>query len=389
MKERIDKNKIKEKDIYGETKMYCLTKVNFTLKDPNWLPFIQKEIDDVLGIKTKPIKMIVSLLEEFPFNLLDEGMLAKITKSIYINGVHGFLSEMPIKEIVSTIEKATSFREIYVIFKTENKVLEKLLNKIGITISNIQLDLIEFGDCCLRIDRSKEPYCQIFVKDLPKEEKLVLVMFYRCYDIPFIWTDSSGIEISISEEVYSFYKRQIIELQTKRLAKICKRLLDISGLAEGSHVSIKIKPCEITYDIYRKDTRSIITDRGQYIFENEARIDEETTTFVLAHEVAHIKQNARQYRFFKPVMQAREYNADKLATQYLLQLGFKNIPAIAEKAFQSQSLIWSPIFHRQKGDKIINYFTRTHPSDEQRVARIRKIVDYRYRKGGFYERENR
>lgn len=150
-------------------KMLCLAKVKFDLRDPDEIYFAQREIDSFLGVKTKFVKTIATLVREKPFNLLNDEVIHLITRLVYMGEGQGFLAEIPPREIISIVKMATFFREIYVIFKAENnaKVI-KLLNKIGLVITSEQLK-------DEKIDPS--PYAQIIFKNLPDQNKLVTVRF--------------------------------------------------------------------------------------------------------------------------------------------------------------------------------------------------------------------
>jgi tRNA G10 N-methylase Trm11 len=150
--------------------MLCLAKVKFDLRDPDELYFAQREIDSLLGEKTKFVKTIASLIKEEPFNLLDDETIHLITRLVYMGEGQGYLAEIPFREIISIVKRATFFREIYVIFEAGNnpKRLEDLLNKIGVTISIEQLNNE-------KIDPN--PYTQIFLKNLKGTSKLVAIRF--------------------------------------------------------------------------------------------------------------------------------------------------------------------------------------------------------------------
>jgi len=159
--------------------MLCLAKVKFDLRDPDEIFFAQREIDSLLGTKTKFVKTIASLIKEKPFNLLNDEVIHLITRLVYMGEGQGFLAEILPQEIVSVAKRATFFREIYVIFSAKggsasggeaenNKEILDLLNKIGLAITSEQLD-------SKKIDLN--PYTQIFFGELPEKNKLVAIRF--------------------------------------------------------------------------------------------------------------------------------------------------------------------------------------------------------------------
>lgn len=150
--------------------MYSLAKVKFDLRDPDELYFAQREIDSLLGTKTKVIKTISSLFRRKPFSLLDEEVIHLITRLVYMGEGQGFLAKIPIREILDIVKRATFFREIYLIFESENnvEVLKDILNKIGLQVSSEQLQN-------RKIDPN--PYTQIFLKNLNNKNNLVTIRF--------------------------------------------------------------------------------------------------------------------------------------------------------------------------------------------------------------------
>lgn len=147
--------------------MLCLAKVKFDLRDPDEIYFSQREIDSLLGTKTKFIRTIASLIKEKPFSLLDDEVIHLISRLVYMGEGQGFLAELSIGEMVSIVKRATFFREIYIIFEAENstEVLRELLSRIGLTIDDDQLKNKKIA---------LNPYTQIFLKELPNQNELLV-----------------------------------------------------------------------------------------------------------------------------------------------------------------------------------------------------------------------
>lgn len=150
--------------------MLCLAKVKFDLRDPDEVYFSQREIDSLISTKTKFVKTIGTLIKEQPFSLLDDEVIHLITRLIYMGEGQGFIAEIPDREMSSIVRNATFFREIYVIFKEENKVevLQKKFEKIGVPINGEQLE-------SKQIDPN--PYTQIFLKKISGENIIITIRF--------------------------------------------------------------------------------------------------------------------------------------------------------------------------------------------------------------------
>ncbi len=94
------------------TKLFCLGKIKFDLRDPDEVYFAQKEFDALLGVKTTFIKTIAVLMREKPFSLLDDNVIHLITRLPYLGEGQGLLVKLPVRELVSIVKNATFFRNI-------------------------------------------------------------------------------------------------------------------------------------------------------------------------------------------------------------------------------------------------------------------------------------
>ncbi len=147
--------------------MFLLAKVKFDLRDPDEIHFAQREIDSLLETKTEFIKTLASLFKEKPFNLLDDEVINLITRLVYLGEGQGFLAKIPPINIVNIVKRVTFFREIYIIFESEN--IKETLEKIGLVINEGLLD-----------NRRIDPnfYTQIFLKNIKEtHNKLVTIRF--------------------------------------------------------------------------------------------------------------------------------------------------------------------------------------------------------------------
>lgn len=148
--------------------MICLGKIKFDLRDPDELFFAQKELESLLDTKTKLLKTIALLVKDTPFNLLDENVIHLITRLVYLGEGQGLLAELPTCKILNVVKNATFLREFYVILQCDNKQVKTSLNKIGLTVTEEQLqnEVINLNS-----------YTQIFSKQLPDRNKLITIRF--------------------------------------------------------------------------------------------------------------------------------------------------------------------------------------------------------------------
>lgn len=147
--------------------IYCLAKLKFDLRDPDEVYLAQKEIDSLLSTQTEFIKALACLFRKKPFSLLDEDVIHLINRLVYLGEGQGFLAKFPPTNIVNAVRRATFFREIYVIFETENIV--ETLKKIGLVVENKLLE-------ASKVDLNS--YTQVFIKDGENSKnKLVTIRF--------------------------------------------------------------------------------------------------------------------------------------------------------------------------------------------------------------------
>ncbi|MEM3396523.1 MAG: hypothetical protein QW620_01865 [Thermoplasmata archaeon] len=146
--------------------MFVLAKLKFDLRDADETYFAEREIESLLNTKTLRVRTIASLLKEEPFRLLDDEVVHIMTRLTYLGEVQGFVSEIDGINLLDVAKCATFFREIYAIFRSEEKEIREMLKKGG--IEEIRQSLVEGKN-------TVNPYIQIFVQSITSTEKLVTV----------------------------------------------------------------------------------------------------------------------------------------------------------------------------------------------------------------------
>ncbi len=151
------------------TKLLCLGKIKFDLRDPDEVYFAQKEFDSLLGVKTAFIKTIASLMREKPFSLLDDHVIHLISRLPYLGEGQGLFAKLPIREFISIVKKVTFLREIYIIFEVKTvDEIKSILFEMGLKISDIKLQ---------HESLNINPYSQLFLKPLKDDKILATIKF--------------------------------------------------------------------------------------------------------------------------------------------------------------------------------------------------------------------
>lgn len=151
------------------TKLLCLGKIKFDLRDPDEVHFAQKEFEALLEVKTAFIKTIAALMREKPFSLLDDHVIHLISRLPYLGEGQGLLAKIPVREIISIVKKATFLREIYIIFEAKTvDETKSILSEIGLKIGNIVLQ--------------PEPlnvnlYSQLFLRPIKNDKIIATIRF--------------------------------------------------------------------------------------------------------------------------------------------------------------------------------------------------------------------
>ncbi len=188
--------------------MYCLAKIKFDLRDPDEIYFAQREIDSLLGTKTEFIKTLACLFREKPFSLLDEEVIHLINRLVYLGEGQGFLAKVPLMNIVNIVKKTTFFREIYVIFETED--IKETLGKIGLSVENKLLDK----------DRVEpNSYTTIFIKNSENHENKLLTIRFLPFQTLFEYaTEVKKLPACVfrpknSENLETYFKEKEIGIE--------------------------------------------------------------------------------------------------------------------------------------------------------------------------------
>jgi len=132
--------------------IFVLAKIKFDLRDPDEAYFAKHEIESILDTKVEPIKTIPSIFRNRPFSELDDEIIHLITRLLYLGEVQGYLAKLNSCNLIKIANRATFFREIYVIIETNEKDIGPLLNSLGIKKTPINNSVIN-------------PYIQMFLKD--------------------------------------------------------------------------------------------------------------------------------------------------------------------------------------------------------------------------------
>jgi site-specific DNA-methyltransferase (cytosine-N4-specific) len=157
--------------------IFVLAKIKFDLRDPDEAYFAKHEIESILDTKVEPIKTIPSIFRNRPFSELDDEIIHLITRLLYLGEVQGYLAKLNSCNLIKIANRATFFREIYVIIETNEKDIGPLLNSLGIKKTPINNSVIN-------------PYIQMFLKD----EGIKKLVTFRIIPVQTLFEYASEVE---------------------------------------------------------------------------------------------------------------------------------------------------------------------------------------------------
>jgi tRNA G10 N-methylase Trm11 len=108
------------------SKIYCVCKLKHDIRVESKVDLAGKEIEQVLGEPAETIVTLPALFKKTPFSQLDDVVVDRMTRLLYLGKAHGFLSETTdFEKLIALTRKATYLREVYGIMLTrEDKIPE-------------------------------------------------------------------------------------------------------------------------------------------------------------------------------------------------------------------------------------------------------------------------
>lgn len=114
-----------------------LSKIKFDLRDPDEAYFAQHEISSILDSEAKPVKTIPALFKEHPFNKLNDNVIHIITRHLYLGEIQGYIAKVKSINANKLMFQPAFFKEIYLIFETDEKDIREILSLDNETLYQI------------------------------------------------------------------------------------------------------------------------------------------------------------------------------------------------------------------------------------------------------------
>jgi hypothetical protein len=151
--------------------IYCVCKLKHDIRVESKIDLAKEEIERCLGTEAKTISSLPLLIKKLPFSELDDKILHRMMRLLYLGKAQGFLIKaINAKDLTKLAKRATYLREIYGILQVPKYEIPYLIDELGYNINSLKLQETERF-----IDIS--PNCQIFNQQLKEENYLSTIIF--------------------------------------------------------------------------------------------------------------------------------------------------------------------------------------------------------------------
>jgi tRNA G10 N-methylase Trm11 len=151
------------------SKIYCVCKLKHDIRVESKVDLAGKEIEQVLDEPVETIVTLPALFKKLPFSQLDDVVIDRMTRLLYLGKAHGFLSEITdFKKLIAIARKATYLREVYGIMLTREDKIPEITRALGSRVAKASVK-----DAGGLIDVS--PVIQLYNQRLPSGSLLSTV----------------------------------------------------------------------------------------------------------------------------------------------------------------------------------------------------------------------
>jgi site-specific DNA-methyltransferase (cytosine-N4-specific) len=151
--------------------VHCVCKLKHDIRVESKIDLAKREIEQSLGTPVETIVTLPGLFRKLPFSLLDEKIIDRMTRLLYLGKAHGFRTELRnLSRLVKLCRKATYLREIYAVGVMHRDQIANIAARLGLSGPHEQ-NMVE-TDCYVRI----LPNAQIFNQALGSNEFLTTIL---------------------------------------------------------------------------------------------------------------------------------------------------------------------------------------------------------------------
>jgi Predicted DNA modification methylase len=140
--------------------IYCVCKLKHDIRVESKIDLAREEIEKCLKTDVKTIETIPTLIKIYPFNNLNDEIIHRMTRLLYLGKAQGFLVKIHnLKDAIKLSKRSTYLREIYCVLLIDKDQVIELVKLLNPSISNtIHLNkLEEFIDIAPNVQLFNQP----------------------------------------------------------------------------------------------------------------------------------------------------------------------------------------------------------------------------------------
>ncbi|WXG43698.1 MAG: hypothetical protein WED04_06610 [Promethearchaeati archaeon SRVP18_Atabeyarchaeia-1] len=111
---------------------YCICKLKHDIRVESKVDLARRETEQILGTSVTDLEVLPTLFRKYPFSSLDDRIIDRMTRLLYLGRVHGFIAGLrSLQSLVKLAKGATYLREIYAVLLTSEDELPEVAVALG------------------------------------------------------------------------------------------------------------------------------------------------------------------------------------------------------------------------------------------------------------------
>ena len=140
---------------------YCICKLKHDIRVESKVDLARREVQEILKTSVSDLEVLPALFRSRPFVKLDEKIIDRMTRLLYLGKVHGFICGLrSFDSLILLSRNATYLREIYAVLLTSQEELPRILAALGYDDTRKTEKLDENG--FITISPNTQVYNQVF-----------------------------------------------------------------------------------------------------------------------------------------------------------------------------------------------------------------------------------
>jgi DNA modification methylase len=113
--------------------VHCVCKLKHDIRVESKIDLAKREVEQSLGTRVETIVTLPGLFRNHPFSLLDDKIIDRMTRLLYLGKAHGFQTKLrDLSRLVKLCRNATYLREIYAVGVMQRDQIANVAAKLGL-----------------------------------------------------------------------------------------------------------------------------------------------------------------------------------------------------------------------------------------------------------------